>query len=72
MRYLIQLVTPANSTVLDPFMGSGSTGMAARELGHTFVGIDLDPAYVEIALKRIEGWVKPKDSSHSTYNELFD
>ncbi len=72
MRYLIQLVTPAGSTVLDPFMGSGSTGMAARELGHTFVGIDLDPAYVSIAQKRIQGWVctetKKSDQSETTAN----
>jgi DNA modification methylase len=57
MRYLIQLVTPANSTVLDPFCGSGSTGMAACELGHRFVGSDLDPHYVAIATRRIEGWI---------------
>jgi DNA modification methylase len=56
MRYLIQLVTPANSRVLDPFMGSGSTGMAAVELGHRFVGIDLDANYVSIADRRIQGW----------------
>ena len=58
MKYLIQLVTPANSTVLDPFMGSGTTGMASRELGHTFVGCELDPAYVTIADRRIEGWLR--------------
>jgi len=40
--------------VLDPFMGSGSTGKAARLEGFNFVGIDLTPAYVEIARKRIE------------------
>ena len=57
MRYLIQLVTPPNSTVLDPFCGSGSTGMAARELGHAFVGCDLDPNYVTIANARIQGWL---------------
>lgn len=72
MRYLIQLVTPANSKVLDPFMGSGSTGMAAVELGHTFVGIDLDPAYVSIAQKRIKGWVrtetKKSDQSETAAN----
>ena len=68
MRYLIQLVTPANSTVLDPFCGSGSTGMAVRELGHTFVGCDLDPHYVAIATRRIEGWIstqgKPAQPTH--------
>jgi len=80
MRYLIELVTPKNSIVLDPFMGSGSTGMAARELGHTFVGIDLDPNYVEIAQKRIEGWVRtettrsvqPETATDLKDTDLFD
>jgi hypothetical protein len=87
MRYLIQLVTPANSTVLDPFMGSGSTGMAAVELGHRFVGIDLDANYVSIADRRILGWcaknpieTKIKTESpmvavtkpHSTFDRLFE
>jgi hypothetical protein len=58
MRWLINLVTPKNSKVLDPFTGSGSTGMAAVELGHEFVGCELDPNYVAIAKKRIEGWIK--------------
>jgi len=70
MRYLIRLVTPPNSTVLDPFTGSGSTGLAACELGHTFVGCELDPHYVTIAKRRIEGWCKPQD--HSTYKDLFE
>jgi site-specific DNA-methyltransferase (adenine-specific) len=65
MRYLIELVAPKNSTILDPFTGSGSTGMAACELGHQFVGCELDPNYVTIAKRRIEGWIhsegKPKD-----------
>lgn len=80
MRYLIQLVTPKGSVVLDPFMGSGSTGMAASELGHTFVGIDLDPAYVEIAQKRITGWcrtettrsVQPETATDLKHTDLFD
>jgi site-specific DNA-methyltransferase (adenine-specific) len=71
MRYLIQLVTPANSIVLDPFMGSGSTGMAAVELGHRFVGIDLDANYVAIADKRILGWCAKSDAN-STFDKLFD
>lgn len=54
MRYLCRLVTPLGGTVLDPFMGSGSTGKAAVLEGFNFVGIDLDPAYVEIAKARIE------------------
>ena len=41
-------------TVLDPFMGSGTTGVAARRLARYFIGIELDPGYFEIAKKRIE------------------
>jgi site-specific DNA-methyltransferase (adenine-specific) len=62
MKYLIKLVTPPNSKVLDPFMGSGSTGMACVELGHEFTGIELDKHYCEIAEKRIEGWKKLKST----------
>lgn len=54
MKYLIRLITPEGGTVLDPFNGSGSTGCAAVELGHPYIGCELDPAYVEIARKRIE------------------
>ncbi|HDS1579952.1 TPA: site-specific DNA-methyltransferase [Stenotrophomonas maltophilia] len=53
MRYLCRLVTPAGGLVLDPFMGSGSTGKAAVLEGFQFVGIELDPAYAEIAEARI-------------------
>jgi DNA modification methylase len=54
MRYLCRLVTPPAGLVLDPFMGSGSTGKAAVLEGFAFVGIDLDPAHVAIAQARIE------------------
>ena len=53
MRYLIRLITPPGGTVLDPFMGSGSTGKAAMLEGATFRGCDLDPAYLTIAEARI-------------------
>ena len=69
MRYLIQLVTPAGSRVLDPFMGSGSTGMAAVELGHRFVGIDLDANYVSIANRRILGWCAKNPIESKTKTE---
>jgi site-specific DNA-methyltransferase (adenine-specific) len=61
MKYLIKLVTPPGGTVLDPFSGSGSTGCAAVELGHPYIGCELDPAYVEIAEKRIAAWLKKAD-----------
>lgn len=54
MRYLCRLVTPPGGLVLDPFMGSGSTGKAAVLEGFRFVGIDLDPAHVAIAKARID------------------
>ena len=54
MRYLVRMVTPPGGVVLDPFMGSGSTGCAAVREGFDFVGIDLTPEYVAIAQKRID------------------
>lgn len=54
MRYLCRLVTPPGGTVLDPFMGSGSTGIAAGAEGFNFVGIELDPDYLAIAEQRIK------------------
>lgn len=53
MRYLCRLVTPPNGIVLDPFMGSGSTGIAAIQEGFRFIGIERDPEYFDIAVKRI-------------------
>jgi DNA modification methylase len=54
MRYLCRLVTPTGGVVLDPFMGSGSTGKAALREGFRFIGIDREPEYIEIARLRIE------------------
>lgn len=54
MAYLCRLVTPAGGVVLDPFMGSGSTGKAAIREGFQFVGIEQNPGYVEIAIARIQ------------------
>ncbi len=53
MRYLCRLVTPPGGVVLDPFMGSGSTGIACAKLGLRFVGIERDEQYFDIACKRI-------------------
>ena len=54
MRWLVRLVTPPGGVVLDPFMGSGSTGKAAALEGFSFVGIEMDAEYLEIARRRIE------------------
>jgi site-specific DNA-methyltransferase (adenine-specific) len=58
MRYLCRLVTPPNGIVLDPFMGSGSTGKAAIYEGFNFVGIEMTDEYLPIAKARIEFAVK--------------
>jgi DNA modification methylase len=54
MAYLCRLVTPPGGTVLDPFMGSGSTGKAAMREGFDFIGCELSPEYLAIARARIE------------------
>jgi site-specific DNA-methyltransferase (adenine-specific) len=54
MQYLCRLVTPPGGTVLDPFMGSGSTGKAAQMEGFGFIGCARDPDYFAIAKARIE------------------
>ena len=54
MAYLCRLVTPPGGVVLDPFMGSGSTGKAAMREGFNFVGIEREAEYLEIARARIE------------------
>lgn len=58
MRYLVRLVTPPGGTVLDPFMGSGSTGKAAVLEGFRFIGCELSAEYSAIAKARIEHEVR--------------
>ena len=55
MEYLIKLVTPKGAVVMDCFMGSGSTGIAAKNLGMSFIGIEKEEEYFEIAKQRING-----------------
>jgi DNA modification methylase len=52
MRWVVGLA-PGNS-ILDPFMGSGTTGVAAMQMGRKFIGIEREPKYFEIACERIE------------------
>jgi DNA modification methylase len=54
MRYLIKLVTPPNGTVLDPFLGSGTTAIAAVLEGFDWIGIEREAEYCDIAVRRIE------------------
>lgn len=61
MQYLVRLVTPPGGIVLDPFLGSGSTGKAAMYEGFNFVGIELTPEYLPIAKARILFALKDKE-----------
>ena len=61
MQYLCRLITPPHGVVLDPFMGSGSTGIAAVKEGFDFIGIELDAEYVRIAEARIAYYLPPND-----------
>src|SRR3990167_10541339 len=54
MEWIIDKYSTHNQTVLDPFMGSGTTGVACANLHRQFLGIELEPKYFEIACKRIE------------------
>jgi site-specific DNA-methyltransferase (adenine-specific) len=60
MQWLIKLVTPPGGIILDPFLGSGSTGCAAGGLGFEFHGIELGADHLEIAKKRIAYWAGRK------------
>lgn len=54
MRWCLELLKlPTGATVLDPYMGSGATGLAAREMGLNFIGIEVDPTYFAIAKRRL-------------------
>jgi len=61
MQYLVRLVTPPNGTVLDPFLGSGSTGKACAYEGFDFIGMELTGEYIPIAKARIEFALADKD-----------
>lgn len=58
MDYLVNLITPKGGVVLDPFMGSGTTGISALTKGFDFIGIERESEYMEIAEQRINAWTK--------------
>jgi site-specific DNA-methyltransferase (adenine-specific) len=62
MRYLCRLITPPNGVVLDPYMGSGTTGIACKLEGFNFIGIEKEQEYVEIAKKRITSFKLDKEN----------
>lgn len=61
MKWCIEHLPAPNTTIIDPFMGSGTTGVACQKLGRVFTGIELDPGYFDIACKRIEEAMRQPD-----------
>jgi DNA modification methylase len=59
MRKFIEVSCPVNGTVLDPFMGSGTTLVAAKQLGRKAIGIELEEKYIEIAIRRLSQAMLP-------------
>ena len=61
MRHMVECLTKPGDTILDPFMGSGTTGVACVQTGRNFIGIEIDPTYFAIAEKRIaEAQMQPR------------
>ena len=64
MRWLVRLVTPPSGVCLDPFCGSGTTGLVARELGAHFIGLDLSYSYLHdqardrLGLAALDAWAQ--------------
>jgi len=54
MEWVVSVSSLPGEFVLDPFMGSGTTGVACANLGRKFIGIEIEPKYFDIACKRIE------------------
>lgn len=61
MKWCIEHLPDSSLTILDPYMGSGTTGVAAVKLGRKFIGIEIDARYFDIACRRIEDAAKQPD-----------
>jgi site-specific DNA-methyltransferase (adenine-specific) len=68
MRYLVRLITPKGGIVLDPYLGSGSTAVAAKLEGMQYIGMEREPQYVLIA----EGRVKECESDYETKAKIYE
>jgi site-specific DNA-methyltransferase (adenine-specific) len=62
MTWLVKLVAPKGSVILDPYFGSGTTGLAALEADCTFIGIERDPVFHGVAESRLAGMADTLES----------
>jgi site-specific DNA-methyltransferase (adenine-specific) len=72
MQYLVRLITPADGIVLDPFCGSGTTGIACKLQGIRFVGMEQDAEYCKIAEARINNWDDAEEDEIEIISEKND
>lgn len=72
MRYLSRLITPPNGVVLDPFLGSGTTGLAALEENFKFIGIEKNEEYFAIIQERINQLLQVKEEENGRTNDCCD
>lgn len=80
VREPIRCSTELEDTILDPFMGSGTTGVAAVKLGRKFIGIEIEPKYFDIACRRISEALKqpdlfierPKEPKQESWDEMWE
>lgn len=70
MRYLVKLFTPPEGVVLDPFLGSGTTAMAAVLEGHDCIGMEITPSYIPIIRGRV-AWAKEQYKRENSQLKLF-
>lgn len=69
MRYLVRMITPPNGIVLDPFNGSGTTGVACKVEGFNYVGMELNEEYCKISEARIQGWEQEVETPNQVQEE---
>lgn len=67
MRWLVKLVTRKGQTVVDPFCGSGTTGCACVLEDREFIGMDMEPEYVDITIRRIQYWEGKKNENNDSW-----
>jgi DNA modification methylase len=72
VRPMVLAGCPAGGTVLDPFSGSGTTGMVALQEGRNYVGIDLNPDYLPLAMNRVQELPAPSNASDEERGDAFD
>ena len=73
IREIIETITQPGDLILDPFMGSGTTGVACVRTGRRFIGIEIDPTYFAIAQRRIaEAQLQPRlfDEQHPRHETM--